>query len=243
MRRKLLPYFERRKCKIDMIVLHAVAFDVQEAIKIFCKNEVSSHYVVAEDGEVWQLVGEKHKAYHAGAAYWRGIEDVNSHAIGIEFCSKTLGQEKFTKAQIKSGMELIKRLVNKYKIKPENIVGHSDIAPTRKPDPGKAFFWSELAKEGIGFWYDIKDVKKMSDYSVGELLQIIGYDVKDVYSSAYAFCRRFLPEKVEEISDVVELVNNIGKADDNLLNDKKFLNTLKAVAYRYFSESKTPCKI
>ena len=83
----------------------------------------------------------------------------------------------------------------------------------------------------------------MSDYSVSELLQIIGYDVSDIYASSYAFCRRFLPEKVEETSDVFELVNNIGKADDNLLNDKKFLNVLRAVAYKYFSASKTPCKI
>ena len=133
--------------------------------------------------------------------------------------------------------------VKKYKTKPENIVGHSDVAPSRKPDPGKAFFWRELAKEGIGFWFDVKDANKMRGYSVGELLQIIGYDISDIYASAYAFCRRFLPRKVEAKKDVFELVNNVGKADDELLNDEEFLQTLKAVAYRYFSESKTPCKI
>ena len=177
MRRKLLPYYGVRKSKIDMIVLHAVAFDVKEAIKSFENNEVSSHYVIAEDGEIWQLVGEKHRARHAGVSYWRGVEDVNSHSIGIEFCSKTLGQKKFRPEQIKSGIELIKKLMKKYKIRPENIVGHSDIAPTRKPDPGKAFFWRELAEENIGFWYKISDYKKINDFSVAELLEIIGYDV------------------------------------------------------------------
>ena len=88
MRRKLLPYYGERKSKIDMIVLHAVAYDIEEAIKSFCDNEVSSHYIVAEDGEIWQLVGEKRRARHAGVSYWQGIEDVNSHSIGIEFCSK-----------------------------------------------------------------------------------------------------------------------------------------------------------
>ena len=243
MRRKLLPYYSDRKSKIDMIVLHAVAYDVEEAIKSFCDNEVSSHYIVGEDGEIWQLVGEKRRARHAGVSYWQGIEDVNSHSIGIEFCSKSLGQKKFNSAQLKSGIELIRKLVKKYKVRPENIVGHSDVAPTRKADPGKAFFWKELAKEGIGFWYNLSDAKKINDFSVAELLEIIGYDTNDIYASAYAFCRRFLPDKVIEVNEISELVDNVGRADDELLNDEKFLQVLKAVAYKYCSESKTPCKM
>ena len=73
--------------------------------------------------------------------------------------------------------------MKKYKIRPENIVGHSDIAPNRKADPGKAFFWEELAKEGVGFWYDVSDAKEMSGYSVEQLLGIIGYDVKNIYNN------------------------------------------------------------
>jgi N-acetylmuramoyl-L-alanine amidase len=243
MRRRLLPFCEERKCKIDMLVLHAVALDVDGVIDSFYKYEVSSHYLVDEKGEIWQLVGEKKRAYHAGVSWWRGIEDINSHSIGIEFCSKTLGENKFSDAQIKTGIELIGKLIKKYKIRPENIVGHSDIAPERKPDPGKAFFWKELAKEKIGFWFDYKDADKMERYSVEELLAVIGYNVKDVYSSAYAFCRRFLPEKVREVSDVAKLIENVGKADDEILCDEKFLKTLRAVSYKYLSESKTPCKI
>ncbi len=243
MRRKLLPYCEERQSKTDMIVLHAVAYDVTAAIKSFCDNKVSSHYIVAEDGEIWQLVGEKKRARHAGVSYWREIEDINSHSIGIEFCSKSLGQKKFTSAQIKSGIGLIKKLVKKYKIRPENIVGHSDIAPRRKADPGKAFFWKELAKEGVGFWYNLSDAKKINDFSVEELLEIIGYDTKDICASAYAFCRRFLPDKVTEVKEVTELINNVGRANDELLADEKFLQVLRAVAYKYCNESKTPCKI
>ena len=243
MRRKLLPYYGERKSKIDMIVLHAVAYDVEDAIKSFCDNEVSSHYIVAENGDVWQLVGEKRRARHAGVSYWRGIEDVNSHSLGIEFCSKSLGQKKYSRAQMKSGMELIKKLVKKYKIRPENIVGHSDVAPSRKADPGKAFFWKELAKEGVVLGYNLSDAKKMNDYSVDELLGIIGYDVKNICASAYAFCRRFLPEKVIDVRNVAELVDNVGEADEILLRDDSFLQVLKAVAYKYDKESKTPCRM
>ena len=243
MRRKLLPYFGNRKSKIDMIVLHSVAFDALGAIDSFCENEVSSHYLIDEEGEVWQMVAERHRARHAGVAYWRGVDDINSHSVSIEFCSKTLGQNEFSISQINAGVKLIKRLVNKYKIKPENVVGHSDVAPSRKPDPGKSFFWKKLADEGIVFWYDINDAEKMTDYSVRELLQIIGYDVKDIFSSIYAFCRRYLPSNVKEVADISELVNNVGCAEESILNDEEFVSVLRAVAYKYFSESKTPCKM
>ena len=100
-----------------------------------------------------------------------------------------------------------------------------------------------MAKEGVGFWYNLSDAKKINDFSVEELLEIIGYDTKDICASAYAFCRRFLPDKVTEVKEVTELINNVGRANDELLADEKFLQVLKAVAYKYCSESKTPCKI
>ena len=89
----------------------------------------------------------------------------------------------------------------------------------------------------------MSDAKKINDFSVEELLEIIGYDTRDVYASAYAFCRRFLPDKVSEVKSVIELVDNVGRADDKLLDDEKFLQVLKAVAYKYCRESKTPCKM
>jgi N-acetylmuramoyl-L-alanine amidase len=226
-----------------MIVLHSVSLSAEEAIESFAQLRVSSHYVVAEDGEIWQMVGEKHRAWHAGVASWQNREDINSRSIGIEFCSPSLGQMPFTAAQLEAAEALLKRLVRKYHIEPQNIVGHSDVAPTRKPDPGKAFFWQELAEKGFGLWYVLEDADKMSDRSVSDLLGQIGYNVTDVWAAAYAFCRHFLPEKVATILPVTRLVNDIGHADENLLHDEQFVQTLRAVAYAYCKESKTPCKI
>ena len=209
MRRKLLPYCEERQSKTDMIVLHAVAYDVTAAIKSFCDNKVSSHYIVAEDGEIWQLVGEKKRARHAGVSYWREIEDINSHSIGIEFCSKSLGQKKFTSAQIKSGIGLIKKLVKKYKIRPENIVGHSDIAPRRKADPGKAFFWKELAKEGVDLTEAIKekaqDIRNDAMTSKENTIQMIGKNRKNL-ENAVANSRSV--DKINDLTnDILGIAN------------------------------------
>jgi N-acetylmuramoyl-L-alanine amidase len=152
MRRRLLPYYGIRQSKIDMIVLHTVAYNVEDAINSFYQSEVSSHYIVAENGEVWQLVGEKRRARHAGVSYWRGIEDINSHSIGIEFQCPALGErtfQDFSVEQIQSGKKLCADIMNRYKIKPENVVAHSDIAPDRKFDPGETFPWEEFCNLGL----------------------------------------------------------------------------------------------
>lgn len=244
MRRKLLPFWDERKAKVCMAVVHSVALPAEEAIKCFCDNRVSSHYLIAEDGEIWQLVGENHRAWHAGLSKWRGVcEDINSCSIGIELCSKDLGQTPFTKKQQKALEELLRRLIKKYGIKNENIVGHSDIAPMRKADPGKAFFWKELAEKGMGFWPEKKDAAKIKEAQVEELLQAIGYDTTDVKAAAYAFCRRFLPQKVKFEKDVWQAQKILGQADEKLLDDEDFVTTLKATAYKYLRASKTPCKI
>ena len=243
MRRRLLPFYDERKSKIDMIVLHSVAFEPEEAIRAFIDAKVSSHYVIGSDGEVWQLVGQKHRAWHAGKSWWRGTDDLNSHSIGIELCSPTLGQMPFTPAQKKALKPLLKCLISKYNIRPENIVGHSDIAPSRKPDPGKAFFWQELAQEGIGWWPDCRQAGKIGESSPQKLLAIIGYDTSDVGAAAYAFCRRFLPDRVAVRASIEELIGCPGAADDTLLGNDEFLTVLKAAAYKYLNESKTPCKI
>lgn len=243
MKRCLLPFYDERKSEIDMIVVHSVAFAPEAAIQSFKDYKVSSHYLIGEDGEIWQLAGEKHRAWHAGRSSWRGKEDINSRSVGIELCSPSLGQKPFTKAQFESLKGLLKRLVCKYKIVQGNLVGHSDIAPTRKADPGKAFFWQELAAEGLGLWYDESDAAKVCETGIPQMLACIGYDTADVRAAAYAFCRRFLPEKVRGVSDVFASDGNPEKADDALLDDKKFLRVLQAVYYAYCRESNTPCRI
>ncbi len=243
MRRRLLSSLGKRKSDVDIIVLHSVAMSVDEAIEQFRKFKVSCHYIVAEDGNIWQLISQNKEAWHAGISQWRGLKDINSRSIGIEICSPTLGQNPFSLEQKKAIFKLLKYLVKKYKIRPENIVGHSDIAPTRKADPGKAFFWKELADEGIGLWYDINDSEMLGKNDVAELLEIIGYDARDLNAAAYAFCRRFYPEKVVSISDVWQIERKVYNPNINLLDDVNFIKILKSVAYAYFNASKTPCNM
>lgn len=248
MKRKLLPFWDERKAKIKMVVLHSVAMSVPEAIECFMKYKVSSHYIIAEDGEIWQLVAEKNRAWHAGIAKWRDVEeDINSCSIGIELCSKDLGQSDFTEKQKISLMNLLQKLIKKYKIRPENIVGHSDIVPMRKADPGKAFFWKYLAEKGIGLWPNLDDADKIEEKNIEKLLEIIGYDTENTKGAVYAFCRRFLPEKIEKYDDLWQVEETIKHSlkmvDDKILKDKKFEKMLKATAYAYLSASKTPCKM
>ena len=243
MRRRLLPFHDKRDRKIELIVLHAVAFNVDEVIEIFKQHQVCSHYLIAEDGEVWQLVGEKHAARHAGKSKWRNFDNLNSASIGIELCSSSLGQFDYTEKQKEALYNLLKRLIKKYKIKKENIVGHSDIAPTRKADPGKAFFWEWLSRKDIGLWFSLENKEDEPDKDIKDMLGEIGYDTTDVVAAACAFCRRFLPEKIRCVEDIVYLVNNPIVIDEEILKDGVFRQTLDAVVYAYRNASKTPCNM
>ncbi len=243
MKRAQSLFWANREIKIDMLVVHSVGFKPEKVVEIFKKYKVSSHYVVGEDGEIWQLVARKYGAWHAGSSKWRGSENINNRSIGVEFCSPSLGQEPFSEKQRKAGISLLKKLVKKYKIRPENIVGHSDIAPMRKVDPGKCFFWKELSDEGIGLWYDVNDAGKMDEDNIAKLLEEIGYDVSNIDAAIYAFCRRFYPEKVKQEADIMEMERYPFANTKYILQDKNFLSILKAVAYRYCKESKKPCKI
>lgn len=220
-----------------MLVLHATAHSATEAVECLDKLALSSHYVLDFDGEIFKLVDERQRAWHAGVAYWRGeSEDLNSCSIGIEICSRSLGQKPFGEEQIAKLIPFCQKLMRKYQIDPRNVVGHSDIAPERKPDPGLAFPWKRLAKEGIGLWYQPKNAEKMPENEIAALLSLIGYDTRDenkIKASAYAFCRHFLPEFVEVDEDVMHLVDHHLPSEYHFMNDEKFLRTLKAVAYSY----------
>lgn len=239
MQELLLPHYNKRKTPIDMLVLHATCHDnAQDVFASLNELELSCHYFIDPQGKITLMVAEEHRAWHAGLGYWRGIDtDLNSHSVGIEIGNMSLGQKAFSAKQIQNLIPLCQEIIKKYNIKPHNVVAHSDIAPTRKPDPGKCFPWQELAKAGIGLWYDIKDANLVEEDNPQELLKIIGYDTRDdekTIASAYAFRRRFLPEEVVEDNDIQHLVDNvypIGKKE--LLSGKRFLQTLKAVAHRY----------
>jgi N-acetyl-anhydromuramyl-L-alanine amidase AmpD len=161
--RLFTEFFDKaEKRKIKYLVLHHIAdknFDA--AIETLKENRVSSHYIINENGEIFELVEEKNIAYHAGHSYWRGEDGLNKSSIGIEFFNKSPFEKKFSKKQIASGIFLIKKIIKKYKIKPINIVGHSDIAYfpdngklDRKQDPSHLFPWEELFKNKISLWPD-----------------------------------------------------------------------------------------
>ncbi len=230
-----LPYFDERKTGIDMLVLHCQAFDIKEAIDILHQYKLSAHYMIGLDGKIYKLVNDEYRAWHTktDASYWNGAGDMNSRSIGIEVCSLSLGQEQYTKKQINSILRLCKTLIKKHHIKKENVVGHSDICPNRKPDPGKCFPWHYLARHGVGFWYDIKDAKKVEEADESKMLSEIGYNVEDLMAAKWAFCKRFMPEVVPT-DDVRNLIDNpVPENADIFIKNTNFADVLKAVYYRY----------
>src|SRR6185295_9950326 len=145
------PNWDERSLPISMIVLHYTGMaDAAAAIARLTDPEakVSCHYMIAEDGQVVRMVPEEKRAWHAGKAYWRGIEDVNSASIGIELVNPghELGYRPFPEAQMSALIPLMSDICTRHGITRGNIVGHSDIAPTRKVDPGELFEWERLAK-------------------------------------------------------------------------------------------------
>ena len=155
----------RNKKKIKFIVLHYTGMQ-SERVSIerltSRKSEVSSHYLINRSGKIIKLIDEKYIAWHAGKSKWKNFINLNNRSIGIELVNKghQLGYENFSKKQISKLELLCKTLIKKYKITKTNILGHSDIAPLRKIDPGEKFPWKHLAKKKIGYWYDISKLKK-----------------------------------------------------------------------------------
>ena len=191
------PNFGPRKSggAVDMLVLHYTGMASAEAsLDRLCDPEaqVSAHYLIDEVGAVYHLVDEEMRAWHAGLAYWRGETDVNSRSIGIELqnTGHDGGLPDFPELQIEALITLSREILMRYPIPPIGIVGHSDIAPDRKQDPGERFPWQRLADAGIGVF---PKAGLSTDRSLDALLTEIGYDpaAKDRES---AFKRRFLPD-------------------------------------------------
>ncbi len=122
------------------------------------KSKVSSHYVINKKGKIFRLVNDNQIAWHAGKSCWGKYKNLNKNSIGIELVNKghQFGYTNFKKRQLSSLMKICKSLIKKYKIKKRNIVGHSDIAPLRKIDPGEKFPWKQLANNKIGIWHNCK---------------------------------------------------------------------------------------
>ena len=123
--------------------------DAEAALDRLCDPdaEVSAHYLIGRDGVVWQLVAEDQRAWHAGAGSWCGLEDINSRSIGIELDNR--GDEPFPEPQMHSLEMLLVATLDRWSIAPERVIGHSDMAPGRKVDPGPRFDWARLARQGL----------------------------------------------------------------------------------------------
>ena len=137
------------------------------------KSKVSCHYLIKENGEIIMIVPDLYSAWHAGKSRWKNNVSLNKNSIGIEICNPghEFNYKKFSNKQILSLIKLSKFLIKKHKIKSKNILGHSDIAPDRKKDPGEKFPWEYLAKRKIGIWHDL-DIKTLKKFRKKKLSKI-----------------------------------------------------------------------
>ncbi len=198
------PNFDARALPITMIVLHYTGMqDAESAIARLRDPDakVSAHYVVAEDGTVLRLVDEANRAWHAGKSHWRDVDDVNSASVGIEIVNPghEFGYRPFPDEQIASVVQLVMQIKDRHEITRGNIVGHSDIAPTRKRDPGELFPWGKLARLRLALPRPTKNLMDPFWSQAGFLLALerFGYDVSEPMAAIMAFQRRFRPELID----------------------------------------------
>jgi N-acetylmuramoyl-L-alanine amidase len=202
------PNFDARALPVSMVVLHYTGMiDGASAIARLADPEakVSAHYVVAEDGQVVRMVDEDKRAWHAGRSWWRGTSDINSASIGIEIVNPghEFGYRPFPEAQIEAVIELLAGIMERHGITRGNVVGHSDVAPARKEDPGELFPWYRLARLRLALPRPTKNLMDPHWSDAGFLLALerFGYDVADGVAAVRAFQRRFRPEMIDGIID------------------------------------------
>ena len=155
---------KRKKNSIKFIIIHYTGMNSEsDAIKKLCdsNSKVSSHYFIKNNGDVLNLVPDLYNAWHAGKSSWKKFKSLNRYSIGIEINNPghEFKYKKYSSKQISSLMKLLKDLKEKYKIKKQNILGHSDISPNRKKDPGEKFPWNKLAKKKLCKWHDLRENK------------------------------------------------------------------------------------
>ncbi len=185
----------------DMVVLHYTAMhSAKAALQRLCdpEIEVSAHYLIGEQGTVWQMVDEEMRAWHAGAGCWGDVTDVNSRSIGIELAN--CADHPFPEPQMAALEVLLAAIMMRWKIAPERVVGHSDMAPDRKIDPGPRFDWRRLALQGLSIWYGDNLVGECDPSGFRDFLRAFGYpdDVSDT-DLVTAFRLRFRPWKSGEL--------------------------------------------
>ena len=197
------PNWNARRLPVSMVVLHYTGMpSAEEALERMCdpQAEVSAHYMIDEHGTVTQLVDEEHRAWHAGRSYWRGVTDVNSASIGIELVNPghEWGYRPFPDQQIDALLPLLSDIVKRHKVPRANVVGHSDIAPARKQDPGELFPWERLGKLRLALAKPKPSMRLLYDNDGAFYLALerFGYDISDGPAAVSAFQRRWRPSMI-----------------------------------------------
>lgn len=222
---RVSPNFGQRRgaAAPDMILLHYTGMQSGEAAEAWLCNpasEVSSHYLVHEDGRIVQMVRESDRAWHAGKSSWHGNVDINSCSVGIEIVNPghTFGYKAFPKRQIAAVIELCRGIAARHAVGAERVLAHSDVAPGRKVDPGEKFPWKTLAEAGVGLFIEPARVRRGPTLDTGvtggpvETLQALlahcgyGIEITGVYDDqtrtvVAAFQRHFRPRRVDGIAD------------------------------------------
>jgi N-acetylmuramoyl-L-alanine amidase len=189
-----------------MLVLHYTGLRTcAEALERLCAPEakVSAHYLIDEDGATYALVAEDRRAWHAGVSSWRGERDVNGRSLGIELVNPghEFGYRPFPDAQMRALIGLGRDILARHPIPPRNVVGHSDVAPARKSDPGELFDWPRLADAGLGLWPGRTTPVALGESEVLALLGAYGYDTADGRAAILAFQRHFCPGRLDGAAD------------------------------------------
>lgn len=198
--------------KPNLVIIHHTAQDsLQETLRTFSlkSTQVSSHYVIAKNGKVIQMLNDYLRAWHAGAGNWGKTTDVNSTSIGIELDNN--GEESFSETQISSLLLLLTKLKKDYNIPIQNFIGHSDIAPTRKNDPSVFFPWQKLAENGFGIWNNgVLDIAP-PNFDTTMALRVIGYDVKNLSDAIKAFKLHYVQKDITNImnKNTIDLIYTI----------------------------------
>lgn len=189
------PSFDQRRP--GFVVIHYTGSETAaDALRTLGNGQagVSAHYLIVRDGTIVQLVDERARAWHAGESRWGASFDINSESIGIELDNN--GRDPYPQTQIDALLSLLSDLRQRYRLSPANFLGHSDVAPLRKVDPGRLFPWRTLAASGFGLWCDPPFAEPPPGFDPALGLRAIGYDVRQFDVAFAAFRMRYAPEEI-----------------------------------------------
>ncbi len=221
--RKKMNYEDRPNgVKPSILLMHYTGMETMEAARERLSSPdstVSAHYLVDEDGTIFDLVSEEKRAWHAGVSFWAGETDINSYSIGVEIVNPghEWGYKAFPDVQMEAVKDLSCDIMGRHQI--ENVLGHSDVAPERKIDPGELFDWQYLSSCGVGLWpvptqeeYAMAERVAMNDFEVEKLFIAFGYNPMAAYADVVtAFHRHYYPERFSDDAQAEVCVETVAR--------------------------------